>query len=142
MGRGAADLEWAGNQQSYTLDRVRAAEAEAARAADAAAAAKEKAEDAERRGRIAKERADGLVAQQRALVAALAEKARSTRSAAAKPRTRQRRWLVPARSRPSAGPPPPASASPPYAVAKPFVSTPPQPAAAPAQAATLELLQR
>lgn len=82
IGRGAADLEWAGNQQSYTLDRVRAAEAEAARAADAAAAAKEKAEDAERRGRIAKERADGLVAQQRALVAALAEKARTTRSAA------------------------------------------------------------
>ena len=29
MGRGAADLQWAGNQQSYTLDRVRAAEAEA-----------------------------------------------------------------------------------------------------------------
>jgi hypothetical protein len=82
MGRGAADLEWAGNQQSYTLDRVRVAEAEAARAADAAAAAKEKAEDAERRGRIAKERADRLVAQQRALVAELAEKARNTRSAA------------------------------------------------------------
>jgi hypothetical protein len=82
MGRGAADLEWAGNQQSYVLDRVRAAEAEAARAADAAAAAKEKAEDAERRGRIAKERADQLVNEQRALVATLAEKARSTRSAA------------------------------------------------------------
>jgi hypothetical protein len=82
MGRGAADLEWAGNQQSYTLDRVRAAEAEAARAAAAAAAAKEKAEDAERRGRIAKERADQLVNEQRALVAALAEKARSTRSSA------------------------------------------------------------
>jgi hypothetical protein len=82
MGRGAADLEWAGNQQSYVLVRVRAAEAEAARAADAAAAAKEKAEDAERRGRIAKERADRLVNEQRALVAALAEKARSTRNAA------------------------------------------------------------
>ncbi|MEP6759972.1 MAG: M15 family metallopeptidase [Sporichthyaceae bacterium] len=82
MGRGAADLEWAGNQQSYTLDRVRAAEAEAARAADAADAAKAKAEDAERRGRIAKERADQLVNAQRALVTALAEKARSTRNAA------------------------------------------------------------
>ena len=82
MGRGAADLEWAGNQQSYTLDRVRTAEAEAARAADAAAAAKEKAEDAERRGRIAKEHADGLVAEQRALVAALAAKASHTRNAA------------------------------------------------------------
>jgi hypothetical protein len=82
MGRGAADLEWAGNQQSYTLDRVRAAEAEAARAAEAAAAAKEKAQDAERRGRIAKEHADGLVAEQRALVAALAAKAGNTRSAA------------------------------------------------------------
>ena len=82
MGRGAADLEWAGNQQSYTLDRVRAAEAEAQRAANAAAAAKEKAEDAERQGRIAKERSDRLVAEQRALVAALEQKARSTRTAA------------------------------------------------------------
>ncbi len=82
IGRGAADLEWAGNQQSYTVDRVRAAEAEAARAADAAAAAKEKAESAERDGRIAKERADQLVSQQRALVAQLAEEARSTRTAA------------------------------------------------------------
>ena len=82
MGRGAADLQWAGNQQSYTLDRVRAAEAEAQRAANAAAAAKEKAEDAERQGRIAKERSDRLVAAQRALVAALEQKARTTRSAA------------------------------------------------------------
>jgi hypothetical protein len=82
MGRGAADLEWAGDQQSYTLDRVRAAEADAERAADAAAAAKQKAEEAERQGRIAKERSDRLVAAQQALVAALAEQARNTRNAA------------------------------------------------------------
>lgn len=82
MGRGAADLQWAGNQQSYALDRVRAAEAEAARAAGAAAAAKEKAEKAERRGRIAKERADRLVAEQRALVVRLEQEALTARSAA------------------------------------------------------------
>ena len=82
MGRSAADLEWAGNQQSYTLDRVREAEAEAARAASAAAAAKERAQDAERRGRLAKERADGLVAEQAALVSALEQQARTTRRAA------------------------------------------------------------
>ena len=39
MGRGAADLEWAGNQQSYVLVRVRAAEAAAAASAARAASA-------------------------------------------------------------------------------------------------------
>jgi len=82
IGRGAADLEWAGNQQSYSLDRVRDAEAAASRAADAAAAAKEKAEEAERRGRVAKQRADRLVAQQRELVAELEQRARTARAAA------------------------------------------------------------
>jgi len=82
MGRSAADLEWAGNQQSYVLDRVRAAEREAARAAAAAEAAKERAEAAERRGRLAKARADALVAEQRTLVAQMEQQARSTRQAA------------------------------------------------------------
>ncbi|MDQ1625286.1 MAG: peptidoglycan DL-endopeptidase CwlO [Actinomycetota bacterium] len=82
MGRGAADLAWAGEQQSRTLDRVQLAEAQAATAAAAAAAAKERAEDAERRGRIAKETADALVAAQQSLVAALAQQARTTKDAA------------------------------------------------------------
>ena len=87
MGRSAADLEWAGNQQSYTLDRVRAAEDEAGRAATAAAAAKDKAEDAERRGRMAKERADRLVSEQRALLARLEQEALTTRTAAKQARS-------------------------------------------------------
>jgi D-alanyl-D-alanine carboxypeptidase-like protein len=82
MGRGVADLKWAGDQQSDLLARAQGAARRAATAAAAAAAAKERAEDAERRGRIAKDKADALVTQQQALVAALAQQARQTKDAA------------------------------------------------------------
>jgi hypothetical protein len=82
LGRAAADLQWAGSQQSYAVDRVEAARAAVAEVAAAAAAAKARAEAAELTAREAKEQADGLVAEQQALVALLDERAAQARGAA------------------------------------------------------------
>lgn len=90
MGRSAADLKWAGTQQSHVLDRLVRAEAEASDAAAKAQDAKVRAEGAEARARDAKARADRLVSQQRSLVASLARQAARTRGAAAAARTKAR----------------------------------------------------
>jgi D-alanyl-D-alanine carboxypeptidase-like protein len=82
MGRSAADLRWAGTQQSRAVDRLAEAEAAAADAAAAAEAAKVTAETAEGAARAAKQRADSLVAEQQALVTSLEQQAARARNAA------------------------------------------------------------
>lgn len=82
MGRISADLQWVGTQQSFSVDRLIAAERDARGTERAAEAASERATAARERAEAAKVRADALVAQQRALVAELARQAAATRRAA------------------------------------------------------------
>ncbi len=82
VGRAAADLQWAGTQQSNTVSRVESAAATVADAAAAAAAARSRAEVAETAAREAKTKAAALVTQQKVLVAALARRAAAARGAA------------------------------------------------------------
>ncbi len=82
MGRMAADLKWVGDQQSFSVDRLAAAQRRADAAAEASAAASERAERMQRQAEEAKLEADRLVAEQRDLVARLVQEAANTKAAA------------------------------------------------------------
>jgi len=82
MGRMTADLKWVGSQQSFSVDRLVAAERAASEAAAAAAAAADRAATARAKAEDAKRQSDSLVAQQQTLVREMAAKAAQTKRAA------------------------------------------------------------
>lgn len=88
IGRSAADLKWAGTQQSRAVDRFEEATLAASRAASAAAAAAARARAAEQRAREAEERAAALLAEQDALVVVLDKQAAAALDAAALAKTK------------------------------------------------------
>ncbi len=82
MGRMTADLKWVGSQQSFSVDRLVAAERTASEAATAAAEAADRAATARAKAEDAKRQSDSLVAQQQTLVREMAAKAAKTKRAA------------------------------------------------------------
>jgi D-alanyl-D-alanine carboxypeptidase len=92
--RAAGTIKFAGNQQGYTVARVRAARIEADQARQAAAAARAAATDAERKAATEKRAADQLVHQQQSLVRQLATAEAKTRQAAHEAKVRAHRLQV------------------------------------------------